>query len=138
MLYLGHKLGIQPSLTVIQNLKWLLGITTLKTYSQVQILSTLEKMGLKGLENTVCEHLSKGQYQRLALARLWLDPPQYWILDEPMTALDEMGVELLYKRILSHLVEGGLLVMASHRPFHLNSGAQINKIEIMVDREKRC
>jgi len=137
VLYLGHKLGIQPALTVIQNLQWLLEISTLRTYSQTQIASVLAEVGLDDFGSVVCEDLSKGQQQRLALARLWLDPRQYWILDEPTTALDEIGVELLYQRIVKHLTAGGLLVMASHRTFNFEQCKQINKIEVVLDQE-RC
>ncbi len=137
VLYLGHKLAIQPTLTPIQNLQWLLGITAAEIFSRAQILSALEKVGLEDFERVPCEVLSKGQCQRLALARLWLDPPKYWILDEPMTSLDEAGVELLHQRILMHLEQQGLLVMASHRPFCADYCKQINKIEIVLGHE-RC
>lgn len=123
LLYIGHKIGIQPALTPLQNLKCLLGITRklarpLPTTGDLQC--ALQAVGLQGFETVPCEVLSKGQCQRVALARLWLDPPICWVLDEPFTALDEMGIGLLQDRFLIHLEQGGMLVVASHHKITLD------------------
>lgn len=121
LLYIGHKIGIQSALTPLQNLKWLMGIASKSAVPDVGL--ALEAVGLQGFEAVPCEVLSKGQCQRVALARLWLDPPICWILDEPFTALDEMGERLLHDRFLMHLKRGGILIVATHHklaldPFH--------------------
>lgn len=118
LLYIGHKIGIQPALTPLQNLKWLMGITG--KFAKADIGLALQSVGLQGFEAVPCEVLSKGQCQRVALARLWLDPPICWILDEPFTALDEMGVRLLHDQFLVHLKRGGILVVATHHKFALD------------------
>lgn len=124
LLYIGHKTGIQPALTPLQNLEWIMEImnrmdkTVVKQKKQKQL--ALEAVGLAAFESMPSEILSKGQRQRVALARLWLDPPLCWILDEPFTALDETGVCLLENRFLAHLKEGGILVVATHHRITLN------------------
>jgi heme exporter protein A len=60
--------------------------------------------------------LSQGQRRRIGLARLRLSTRPLWILDEPLTALDAAGVELLHGLLASHLAAGGLCVAASHQP----------------------
>jgi heme exporter protein A len=60
--------------------------------------------------------LSQGQRRRIGLARLRLSVRPLWVLDEPLTALDAEGVELLRGLLGSHLAGGGLCVAASHQP----------------------
>jgi len=120
LLYIGHKIGIQPILTPLENLKWLLRIHSIFAISEAEIKFALQTIGLKGFEDIPCEQLSKGQQYRVALARLWIKPPRYWILDEPLTALDESGRELLMDRFFEHLKQQGYLVMTSHYKFALN------------------
>ncbi len=112
LLYIGHKMGIQPALTPIQNLQWLLGLCGKSVLAEINFV--LNTVGLSGFENSPCERLSKGQCQRVALARLWLNPPKYWVLDEPFTGLDEQGIALVQNKLIAHLKHGGILVMATH------------------------
>jgi heme exporter protein A len=118
LLYIGHKVGIQPALTPLQNLNWLIGIRGNSSFTQIKF--ALKAVGLQGFENTPCEVLSKGQCQRVALARLWLAPPVCWILDEPFTGLDETGIYLIREQFLAHLELGGIIVIATHHKIALD------------------
>ncbi len=46
-------------------------------------------------------------------------PRPLWILDEPVTALDAAGAELLARIVAGHLAKGGLAVAATHAPLGL-------------------
>ncbi len=118
LLYIGHKVGIQSALTPLENLEWMAGVSYPATLKERQ--RALEAVGLGALETSPCTTLSKGQRQRLALARLWLNPPMCWVLDEPFTALDDIGVNLLQDRFLTHLKQGGILIVATHHKIALN------------------
>jgi heme exporter protein A len=48
------------------------------------------------------------------LARLIIAPRQIWLLDEPLTALDEQGRQLIDQLAQDHLATGGMIVAASH------------------------
>jgi heme exporter protein A len=61
-------------------------------------------------------YLSAGQKRRVGLARLLIAPRPIWILDEPLTALDSAGQDLLNAMLLDHLAAGGLIVAATHAP----------------------
>ena len=61
-----------------------------------------------------CHTLSAGQQRRVALARLYLDAPPLWILDEPFTALDKQGVAQLEAHLAEHCERGGLVVLTTH------------------------
>ena len=62
------------------------------------------------------QHLSGGEQQRLALARVLLKQPRWVFADEATSALDEAAEQALYQK-LWHMVQaqGGALVSVAHR-----------------------
>ncbi|HCN44895.1 MAG TPA: heme ABC transporter ATP-binding protein CcmA, partial [Pseudomonas sp.] len=52
--------------------------------------------------------------RRVALARLYLDSPPLWVLDEPFTALDKQGVAQLEAHLARHCEQGGMVVLTTH------------------------
>lgn len=117
--YLGHQLGLQPALSPLQNLKLWLQVSGVRV-TLVKIGEALERLGLADLEDP-CDNLSRGECQRVALAMLWLNPPVCWILDEPFTALDRTGIEVVCQQFGMHLKKGGLIFMATHQVFDIPS-----------------
>jgi len=43
-----------------------------------------------------------------------LDPAACWILDEPLTALDDAGEAMFSRLLRAHLDRGGLALLATH------------------------
>ena len=74
----------------------------------------LDRVGLAGAERRPAGALSTGQRRRLGLARLLMAPRPLWLLDEPMSGLDEEGRALLLAAIHDHRAAGGLVLMATH------------------------
>jgi ABC-type multidrug transport system ATPase subunit len=75
----------------------------------------LERFGLWEVRAERVGAYSRGMTQRLALCRVLLHDPALVVLDEPYTALDEEGAELL-DRELAALVEGRALLVSTHDP----------------------
>ena len=71
-------------------------------------------VGLSGTETTATGRLSTGQRRRLGLSRLLGSPRPLWLLDEPLSGLDEAGREQLLAAVAEHRAAGGLVLMASH------------------------
>lgn len=117
-LYVSHQLGIHPSLTVAQNLTFLLNLYGISP-SNDDIDEALTWVGLQGFETISSSHLSAGQTRRITLARLYLLTPQVtplWLLDEPFTALDVYMVARMENRLRAFAEAGGAIVMTSHQP----------------------
>lgn len=74
----------------------------------------LEKVGLKGVEDTYPAHMSGGQQQRVAIARALAMEPEVMLFDEPTSALDpELVGEVL--RVMQELAqEGRTMVVVTH------------------------
>ncbi|WP_238840021.1 cytochrome c biogenesis heme-transporting ATPase CcmA [Pseudomonas sp. 9.1(2019)] len=112
LLWIGHAAGIKDLLTAEENLAWLCALH--RPATRDAIWAALAAVGLKGFEDVPCHTLSAGQQRRVALARLHLDSPPLWILDEPFTALDKQGVGQLEEHLASHCERGGMVVLTTH------------------------
>ena len=121
-LYLGHLAGIKKALTPEENLAWYSAQRT----STMSLPAALAAVGLVGYEDTPCYQLSAGQLRRVALARLYLSQERIWILDEPFTAIDKLGVIQLEEMIEQHRKQGGLVLLTSHQDLKLDSLRIIN------------
>jgi heme exporter protein A len=112
LLWIGHAAGIKGLLTAEENLAWLCALH--RPAERAAIWQALEAVGLRGFEDVPCHTLSAGQQRRVALARLYLDGPPLWILDEPFTALDKLAVAQLENHLAWHCEMGGLVLLTTH------------------------
>ncbi len=111
--FMGHKLGIKLELTPVENIRSFCNLG--KSCKHQQIMDTLEKVGLYGFEEMYCNQLSAGQKRRVALAQILLSQARLWILDEPFTSLDVIGVDLFLKIIQEHVCQGGMILLTTHQ-----------------------
>jgi heme exporter protein A len=118
LLYIGHKLALKEQLTANENLAWLTALSAPST--EQQRYSALAKVGLRGFEETLVAHLSAGQKRRVALARLHLQTAPLWLLDEPLTAMDQEGIKDQQGWFSEHLEKGGAMVFTSHQDLTLD------------------
>ena len=112
LLWIGHAAGIKGLLTAEENLAWLCALH--RPAERTAIWQALEAVGLRGCEYAPCHTLPAGQQRRVALARLYLDGPPLWILDEPFTALDKLAVAQLENHLAWHCDMGGLGLLTTH------------------------
>lgn len=118
-LYLGHRPGLAGRLSAAENLRWYLALQQAAQANPADaegIGAALARVGMAGYDDVLCQHLSAGQQRRVGLARLLLGGPKLWLLDEPLTALDAAGVELVRGLIGGHVGGGGAVLCATHQP----------------------
>ena len=116
LLYLGHLPGVKDEMTAQENLEFNLALHGLDNKTAE---ATLAKVNLLGFEDALASHLSAGQHRRISLARLWQSQAKVWILDEPFTAIDKLGVEKLEQLFLQHADNGGCVVLTTHQDLSL-------------------
>lgn len=112
LLYLGHLAGVKGELSAQENLEFNLAIQGIDNSLAEE---TLAKVNLLGFEDALASHLSAGQHRRISLARLWQSNAPLWILDEPFTAIDKLGVQNLEKQFIKHTDQGGAIILTTHQ-----------------------
>lgn len=112
LLYFGHHPGVKAVLTPEENLQWYAAMHP--AINGENIAMALDKVGLRGFEDSPCHALSAGQNRRVSLARLYLTHAKLWILDEPFTAIDKKGVAQKEQLILDHAAKGGSVILTTH------------------------
>jgi len=111
--YAGHLPAIKDDLSAEENLRGALALAS-SSARPGEIRAALEAVGLSARRALPSRRLSAGQRRRIGLARLMLDPSPIWVLDEPLTALDDDGQQLLARTLEKHLERGGLALVATH------------------------
>ena len=110
--YLGHESLVYRDLTGLENLD-LYGRLYRVRERRERVGMLLERFGLWEARGQRVSAYSRGMTQRLALCRALLHDPQLVVLDEPYTALDDEGAELLYRE-LAELARDRTLVVSTH------------------------
>ena len=112
--FLGHEPLVYRELTALENLD-LFGRLYRVPERRERIGMLLERFGLWEARNERASAYSRGMTQRLALCRALLHDPDLLVLDEPYSALDEQGVDLL-DRELDELAGMKTVVVSTHDP----------------------
>ena len=111
--YVGQKSGLNAAMTVFENLKWITRNAD-HDISESDLLSALEDLGIKSRRNTLVGALSAGQVRRCGLASLVVLDANVWLLDEPLTSLDDAAITWLNTSIASHRAQNGAAIIATH------------------------
>ena len=113
LVYSGHLAGIKDDLTAEENLRGALALAGSDAPAHA-LRDALDQVGLGARRNLAARRLSAGQRRRIGLARLIVETAPVWILDEPLTALDDEGEALFARTLERHLQRGGLALVATH------------------------
>jgi heme exporter protein A len=112
--YLAHEPLVYRELTALENLE-LYGRLYRVPERRERIGMLLERFGLWDARRDRVASYSRGMTQRLALCRVLLHDPALLVLDEPYTALDEQGAELLDAQ-LAELRGARTFLVSTHDP----------------------
>lgn len=116
--YVGHQPHLYDELTATENLVFFARMYGLRD-AGARARKLLERVGLLGRAADRARTLSRGQLQRLALARGILHEPRVLLLDEPDTGLDEAAIALLRELVEERKSQGRTTLLTTH---HLERG----------------
>ena len=103
--------GIYERLSVYDNLKYFAKILKV---DQARIDELLQRVGLFDYKKKPAGKLSKGQTQRLILARAILHKPRVLFLDEPTSGLDPSTAVSIHRLLMELKNEGMAIFLTTH------------------------
>lgn len=136
--FVAHQAYLYDELTVMENLLFFGRMYAVKqVHERAAVL--LNRVGLARRAQERVSTLSRGQVQRLSLARALLHSPQLLLLDEPDTGLDEEGNELLANVLYEHTEQAGTTLFTTHNLEHAlnwsNRVAMLHAGRVVYTRE---
>ena len=90
------------------------------------IADALEVVDMEGLIDVPVRYLSTGQRRRAGLARLLVQAPPLWLLDEPTNGLDSASLIRVEQAIAVHRTAGGAVIVATHLDLALPDAALLD------------
>jgi lipopolysaccharide export system ATP-binding protein len=90
--YLPQESSVFTDMSVAQNIKAILEISTTKDLIESTLERLLAEFNLTSLAKQKAHSLSGGQKRRLEIARLLANKPQFVLLDEPLAGVDPIAI----------------------------------------------
>lgn len=126
----GHEAMVYPDLTVRESLALMATLHDLPS-PEARIAEVLRAVSLTELADRTARTLSRGQLQRLALARAELHDPSLLLFDEPTTGLDAAATERLALAIGRAREQKRVVVMVTHdHPF----ASRVADVRVTMER----
>ena len=123
--YIADKTSSIREISVHENIKiWKKIFLSQINYNQIKdILSVLN---LENFLNTRVSTLSLGEIKKLELLRLIIENKKIWILDEPLTNLDEHSINVIGQTFTDHCKNDGCIIFSSHQDLNILVTEEIN------------
>lgn len=112
--FLAHATQLYPLLTARENLELFAGLRRAASAPVDPLDPWLERVGLAHAADRLVQTFSRGMMQRLSIARAMLGQPRLLLLDEPFTALDREGREVLRSVLRDGARDGVAVLLSSH------------------------
>ncbi len=127
--WVGHDTLCYPDLTGRENIELsacLAGVDSQKAWE-----GSVARFGIGDFAARSMRSASRGQKQRIALARAVVHEPELLLLDEPSTGLDTVGVERVRSVVEQESARGSIVVVVTHdTPF----ARQLNQKSFQMDK----
>lgn len=136
--FVAHQPYLYDELSARENLLFFARMYRLERPAE-RAETLLLRVGLARRGRERAGSFSRGQLQRLALARALLHAPALLLLDEPETGLDQEGLALLADLLHEHRARGGTLLFTTHdlesAPERSDRVALLSRGRIVYQRE---
>ena len=129
----SHRTGLYRKLTVGENLDFFAALHGLSRDPE-RAVRALSEVGAPGLADMPVEDLSRGQRQRVALARSLVPDPDVLFLDEPFTGLDPAGAATLAAMLVARRAAGTIVLLVTH---DLRRGLELADRTVMLRRGRK-
>ena len=124
--YMPEERGLYPRMVLEEQLVFMAAIKGLgRKEAERRLGPWLERLGLADWRKKKTNELSKGMSQKAQFIATVLHEPEVLIMDEPMSGLDPVGMDVMREAMLDLRRKGATIVLSSH---------QMEAVEKLCDR----
>jgi len=136
--YMPEERGLYPRMVLEEQLVFMAAIKGLGRREATERLGPwLERLGLADWRQRKTNELSKGMQQKAQFIATVLHEPELLIMDEPMSGLDPVGMDVMRDVMVDLRRRGATIVLSSHQMDTVEKlcdrVALINKGELVLD-----
>ena len=113
LIFLAHGTHLYDELNARENLAFALALRGHHPTDR-EVKRALDRVAIGAFAGMKVRHYSAGMKKRLALAKAILAKPRILLLDEPFTALDTAGTEILREYVRERLSDNGTVLLSTH------------------------
>lgn len=114
--YLPEERGLYPGMVVSEQIEYLARLHGMgHAEARNATMSWLERLGVADRASSKVESLSLGNQQRAQLAAALVHDPELLILDEPLSGLDPVGIEVVGGVLAEQAALGRGVLFSSHQ-----------------------
>ena len=115
IIYVGHKNSLNNNLTVYENLEYLSALDlSIKPNNKAKVEEAMKYFDIFKYKNYPVENLSEGNKKKTSLARLVMTEKKIWVLDEPLSFLDDKSADIFINLISKNQENKGITILSSH------------------------
>ncbi len=122
--YIADKTSSLSKLTVKDNINIWQKIF-LSKINEDQIENILKTLKLNIYLNQKVSSLSFGETKKLEFLRLIIEDKKIWILDEPLSNLDDESIDVIKQTFEDHCSKEGSIIFSSHQDLEINVTEEI-------------
>jgi ABC-2 type transport system ATP-binding protein len=124
--YMPEERGLYPRMVLGEQLVFMAAIKGVpRKEAERRLGPWLERFGLEAWRKKKTNELSKGMQQKAQFIATVLHEPEVLIMDEPMSGLDPVGMDVMREVMLDLRRKGATIVLSSH---------QMEAVERLCDR----
>ena len=118
IIYIGHKNSLNNDFSVYENLEYLSAFDSSSKINKIN--EAMKYFDIYKYRNYMVSEISEGNKKKASLARLLISQKKVWILDEPLSYLDDTAVNIFTNLVLNHQKKGGITIASTHYDFSKN------------------
>ncbi|MBW2189915.1 MAG: ABC transporter ATP-binding protein, partial [Deltaproteobacteria bacterium] len=111
--FVAHQLQLYPGLSGHENLLLAARLQSI-AYAEKRATDLCEALALGEYWNRPVRTYSRGQAQRVSIARALLHEPRLLLMDEPATGLDEKSTASVVELVAQEKREGAIVIIVTH------------------------
>ena len=115
IIYVGHKNSLNNDLTVYENLEYLSALDlSSNSNNKLKIEEAMNYFNIYNYKDYPVKNLSEGNKKKTSLARLVMTKKKIWVLDEPLSFLDDKSTDIFINLMIKNQKNKGITILSSH------------------------